>query len=97
MIRNADNRGFSAANNQGLRAARGEFLCLLNNDTVVTRGWLSTLIGHLRKMPGLGTGRAGEQHGRQRGEDAGRLHGHRRHAPLGRRLLPPSTTAKPSR
>ena len=54
MIRNADNRGFSAANNQGLRAARGEFLCLLNNDTLVTRGWLSTLIGHLRKMPGTG-------------------------------------------
>ena len=50
MIRNAENRGFSAANNQGLRPARGEFLCLLNNDTVVTRGWLSTMIGHLRKI-----------------------------------------------
>ena len=54
MIRNAENRGFSAANNQGLRAARGEFLCLLNNDTVVTRGWLSTMIEHLRKTPRAG-------------------------------------------
>ena len=54
VIANADNRGFSAANNQGLRASHGEFLCLLNNDTVVTRGWLSTLIGHLRKSPKLG-------------------------------------------
>jgi GT2 family glycosyltransferase len=54
VIGNADNRGFSGANNQGLRATRGEFLCLLNNDTVVTRGWLSTLIGHLRKMPRTG-------------------------------------------
>jgi GT2 family glycosyltransferase/glycosyltransferase involved in cell wall biosynthesis len=48
VICNADNRGFSAANNQGLRISRGEYLCLLNNDTVVTRNWLSTLIGHLR-------------------------------------------------
>ncbi len=54
VIRNAENRGFSAANNQGLRMARGEFLCLLNNDTLVTRGWLSTLIGHLRNMPAVG-------------------------------------------
>ena len=54
VIGNADNRGFSGANNQGLRAARGEFLCLLNNDTVVTRGWLSTMIEHLRKTPRTG-------------------------------------------
>jgi GT2 family glycosyltransferase/glycosyltransferase involved in cell wall biosynthesis len=54
VIRNADNRGFSAANNQGLRAARGDVLCLLNNDTVVTRGWLSTLIGHLGRVSDAG-------------------------------------------
>ncbi len=54
LIRNAENRGFSAANNQGLRSARGEFLCLLNNDTVVTRGWLSTMIAHLRNSPRAG-------------------------------------------
>jgi GT2 family glycosyltransferase len=51
---NADNRGFAAANNQALRMARGRFLCLLNNDTVATRGWLTTLIGHLQKMPTTG-------------------------------------------
>jgi GT2 family glycosyltransferase len=54
VICNADNRGFSGANNQGLRAARGEFLCLLNNDTVVSRGWLSAMIEHLRKTPRVG-------------------------------------------
>jgi GT2 family glycosyltransferase len=54
VIHNTENRGFSAANNQGLRAARGDFLCLLNNDTVVAGGWLSTLIGHLRSTPGVG-------------------------------------------
>jgi GT2 family glycosyltransferase len=54
VIRNPVNRGFSGANNQGLCVARGEFICLLNNDTVVTRGWLSAMIGHLRKMPTTG-------------------------------------------
>jgi GT2 family glycosyltransferase/glycosyltransferase involved in cell wall biosynthesis len=54
VICNRENRGFAAANNQALRRARGEFLCLLNNDTLATRGWLSTLIGRLRKTPGLG-------------------------------------------
>ena len=54
VICNGDNRGFAGANNQGLRAARGECLCLLNNDTQVSRGWLATLINHLRNAPELG-------------------------------------------
>ncbi len=54
VICNRENRGYAAANNQALRKSQGEFLCLLNNDTLVTRGWLSTLIGHLRKNPRLG-------------------------------------------
>ena len=44
VIHNARNRGFPAAINQGLRAARGEYLVLLNNDAVVTEGWLDHLI-----------------------------------------------------
>ena len=51
---NAENRGYAGGNNQGLQAAPGEYLCLLNNDTLVTHGWLSTLIGHLRRMPPVG-------------------------------------------
>src|SRR6185436_6422759 len=30
------NRGFAATNNQGIRIAVGEFIVLLNNDTIVT-------------------------------------------------------------
>ncbi len=44
VISNSKNIGFPAAINQGLKAARGEFLVLLNNDAVVTDGWLSQLI-----------------------------------------------------
>ena len=45
VISNGTNRGFPAAINQGLQYARGEYLVLLNNDVVVTEGWLSQLIG----------------------------------------------------
>lgn len=51
---NSENRGFAAANNQALGRARGEFLVLLNNDTVVTRGALATLTRHLHAHPGIG-------------------------------------------
>jgi glycosyltransferase involved in cell wall biosynthesis len=44
VIANGTNRGFPAAVNQGLQYARGEYLVLLNNDVVVTDGWLEQLI-----------------------------------------------------
>jgi GT2 family glycosyltransferase len=51
---NEHNRGFATGNNIGIARANGEFLILLNNDTVVTRGWASTLIRHLHENPALG-------------------------------------------
>jgi GT2 family glycosyltransferase len=48
LILNSNNRGFAAANNQAFAIARGEFLVLLNNDTVVPPGWMSRLAEHLR-------------------------------------------------
>lgn len=47
IVLNPRNLGFAAANNQGLRLARGDRLVLLNNDTVVPRGWLAPLLRHL--------------------------------------------------
>ena len=35
LIENTENRGFAAANNQGMRIAKGRYLLLLNSDTVV--------------------------------------------------------------
>jgi GT2 family glycosyltransferase len=37
------NRGFAGGNNLGVREAAGEFIVLLNNDTVVHPGWLAGL------------------------------------------------------
>ena len=45
---NEANRGFAAANNQGLALADGDYLVLLNNDTIVPAGWLNRLLCHLR-------------------------------------------------
>ncbi len=53
-IRNPENRGFAAACNAGLSAASGDYLVLLNNDTVVTRGWATALVRHLATDPKLG-------------------------------------------
>jgi GT2 family glycosyltransferase len=47
LIRHETNKGFPRAMNDGLRAARGRVLVLLNNDTVVPPGWLTGLTRHL--------------------------------------------------
>ncbi|HAC81437.1 MAG TPA: hypothetical protein DCG06_14150 [Deltaproteobacteria bacterium] len=54
LVLNKENRGFAAANNQGLARASGDFLVLLNNDTVLPRGWLSRLIHNLEADPEIG-------------------------------------------
>jgi GT2 family glycosyltransferase len=42
--RNSRNLGFIGSSNRGAELARGEWLVLLNNDTIVTRGWLEALL-----------------------------------------------------
>ena len=43
LIRNRSNIGFSRANNIGVRVAKGEWIVLLNPDTIVTQGWIDKL------------------------------------------------------
>jgi GT2 family glycosyltransferase len=54
LIRNERNLGFAAGNNVGLRAATGDVLVLLNQDTVVQAGWLAALTEALQKYPDVG-------------------------------------------
>lgn len=49
LILNTVNYGFAKGNNIGLEAATGDYFILLNNDVIVTPGWLSRLVFHLRK------------------------------------------------
>jgi GT2 family glycosyltransferase len=48
LVLNTTNNGFARANNQGIEQSDGEYLVLLNNDTIVPPGWLSRLLHHLR-------------------------------------------------
>ena len=44
LIENDSNTGFSFANNQGIKIAKGRHALLLNSDTVVKKGALKTLV-----------------------------------------------------
>jgi GT2 family glycosyltransferase len=44
VVRNKENLGFAGGNNAGIRTARGEFIVLLNNDTLVDPRWLEELV-----------------------------------------------------
>ena len=54
LIRLASNLGFAAATNIGAERAGGEFLVMLNIDTVVTSGWLGRLLRHAEQDPNIG-------------------------------------------
>lgn len=54
LIRNTDNKGFCAANNQGFAVAKGEFVALLNNDAVADPRWLEELAAGFRDRPQVG-------------------------------------------
>jgi len=54
VARNGHNLGFGEACNRGIGLARGEFVCLLNNDTLLTPGWLDELVGTIRSRPDCG-------------------------------------------
>jgi GT2 family glycosyltransferase len=51
VVRHATARGFASACNDGAAAARGDYLVLLNNDTIPQPGWLDALIAHAANYP----------------------------------------------
>jgi GT2 family glycosyltransferase/glycosyltransferase involved in cell wall biosynthesis len=54
IIKNKENLGFAAGNNQGMAAARGNYILLMNNDIVVTPGWLERMISCAERNPNIG-------------------------------------------
>lgn len=46
LIRNEENLGFPKAVNQGIEIAQGDWICLLNNDVLVTPYWIERLLAH---------------------------------------------------
>lgn len=58
VIENGKNYGYAEGNNIGYRHSRGEYLVFLNDDTVVHRSWLRTLIEAVESSPEIGAGHA---------------------------------------
>ncbi len=54
LIANRVNVGFAKANNQALRQVGGDFVLLLNSDTVVKQGVFGSCIRYLGLNPGIG-------------------------------------------
>jgi len=54
LVRNGKNLGFVKAVNQGIVASDAPYLCIMNNDTIATAGWLEEMISVMRAKPELG-------------------------------------------
>lgn len=54
LIENPINYGFAAGNNYGLMRAKGKYVLLLNNDTVVKEDFIEPLIDKLESDPKIG-------------------------------------------
>ncbi|MDO8312913.1 MAG: glycosyltransferase family 2 protein, partial [Sideroxyarcus sp.] len=54
LLRNTDNRGFAAANNQGFALATGRHILLLNSDTIVLGDVLGASVRYLDAHPKVG-------------------------------------------
>lgn len=67
LVLNKENKGYSQACNQGIRLAKGKYICLMNNDLILSKNWLKRLLVHLENNPSagmvgpMGKGIGGEQ------------------------------------
>ncbi len=73
FIQHTSNDGFSAGNNLGIRNAKGEFLFLVNNDTILTPAILNTLTATFNDDPDIAlvSPRINQLHKKNRIEYAG--------------------------
>jgi GT2 family glycosyltransferase len=54
LIQNEANLGFAKANNIGIAATRGDYVCLVNSDVVVPPGCLEKMVDFMKANPDIG-------------------------------------------
>ncbi len=54
VVANGANLGFAGGNNRGILAATGDYVVILNNDTLVTDGWLDRLLACAEEDSAIG-------------------------------------------
>lgn len=51
---NSYNAGFPKGNNQGVQIAKGEYICILNPDTIVAENTFTSILNHVNNLPDFG-------------------------------------------
>ncbi len=54
LIKNSENRGFAAANNQALKLCTGRYVIFLNPDTTIKRNTLTNAVAYMDRNPRVG-------------------------------------------
>lgn len=54
LIENKENVGFSKANNQAVKEAKGEYVCILNPDTAISENTFTTCLAYAESVKNLG-------------------------------------------
>ncbi len=62
-IRNKTNLGVAKAWNQGIKASKYDFVCIINNDLVLSKGWLEALVDFYASKPDAGVVSPGTREG----------------------------------
>jgi len=53
VVKNSENLGYGGGNNIGFKNARGEYIVVLNPDTVVDKDWLKELVKAIQQRPNV--------------------------------------------
>lgn len=54
LIENSENKGFACANNVGIQASKGRYVCLINSDIIVLEDCIEKLMSFMDEHPGTG-------------------------------------------
>lgn len=55
VIMNPGNLGYAGGNNEGVKHSNGEYIVILNNDTIVEENWLQYLVDGIESDEGVGS------------------------------------------